>query len=566
VLESGRHLLALINDILDLSKIEAGRVELRRELGSLPVVVQAVQGIVSTLATRKEIQFSTDLSPDLPAFSFDSLRVKQVLYNLLSNAIKFTPRGGRVALEVRRLDDRVSLSVADTGAGMKPEDLTRLFQPFVQLEPSATRPEGTGLGLALSKRLVELHGGQIQVESEPGKGSRFFFTLPLEGRPEPRPAPTAADEAAGVRPLVLVIEEDPASATLIAAELRDAGYAVALADRTEALQKAEELDPYAITLDPILPDGKGYAILGHLKRSRAVRRVPVIAVSVIDDPTQALLLGAAEALVKPVPKGKLIEAIERGRRMESPPPLPRVALLGTDTAACLDALDSLAGACDVFPMKRLEPRFAVFAYAPPDLAIAVADSSGLSAEILAAVDAPPFLAARLIVVGGHAELSDSLKSRSAGVIEPAEVPEKLATMVRAALPGRLALAAALPGRAALVARLEAMAPEEQPALTSVALVAVAVPHGVQLAPQRLQKQLRRRDFVAWLPPNKYVLLASNILGEDIPGLRRRFVEAVSAAANCEIDDLSVEVVFSSSPSAGLNPQELVQSLLARSAT
>jgi hypothetical protein len=224
-------------------------------------------------------------------------------------------------------------------------------------------------------------------------------------------------------------------------------------------------------------------------------------------------------------------------------------------------LEPLAGVCEVFPIRRLEAGLAVFTYAPPDLAIAITRGSDLRGGILSALDAPPLAAARLIVVGDRATLPASLEGRIAGVIGPAEVETKLAPLVQAALPRMLAPTADLPDRSALVRRLEEIAQESRGGLAGVALVAVAVPGSLPLVPQRLENQLRRRDFVAWLPSNKYVLLALHIVGEDIPGLKRRFAEAIGTAAGCEISKLGIEVAFASSDN-DLTPQELVGNLLA----
>jgi hypothetical protein len=264
--------------------------------------------------------------------------------------------------------------------------------------------------------------------------------------------------------------------------------------------------------------------------------------------------------VKPVPKGKLIDAIERARRMEGLTQVPRILLLGADPTTCLRALESLAGACEVFPMQRLEAGLAVFTYAPLDLAIAIADGPDVSSEILAALAAPSLATARVIVVGDRASVPETLEDRIAGTIGPAEVEAKLAPLVQAALPRRFTPTANLPDRAALVARLEAIAREGRGGLAGVALVAVDVPRTLPLAPERLEKQLRRRDFVAWLPTNKFVLLAPHVLEEDIPGLKQRFMEAIGFAAGCGISELGIEVVFASDNS--LSPQALVQSLLA----
>ena len=187
VLTSGRHLLTLINDVLDLSKIEAGRMELAREWTGLAVVVDSVHGVVRPLADKRGISLAVSLPDDLPDLLLDPTRTKQVLYNLLSNAIKFTPRGGAVALAALVEGSNVKISCRDTGIGIRAEDMPRLFREFEQIEPnSGKKPEGTGLGLALSKRLVELHGGCLWAESELGKGSTFCFTLPL-GQPVDRP-------------------------------------------------------------------------------------------------------------------------------------------------------------------------------------------------------------------------------------------------------------------------------------------------------------------------------------------------------------------------------------------
>lgn len=179
VLQSGRHLLTLVNDILDLSKIEAGRMELHRERTTLGAVVDAVQGVAAALAARKKLLLEVRLEPGLPELDVDPLRVKQVLFNLVSNAVKFTPAGGRVRLGARAEDGWVCVEVEDSGIGIRAEDLPRLFREFEQIEPeTGDKPEGTGLGLALVQRFVHMHGGSVEVRSEPGKGSVFSVRLP----------------------------------------------------------------------------------------------------------------------------------------------------------------------------------------------------------------------------------------------------------------------------------------------------------------------------------------------------------------------------------------------------
>jgi PAS domain S-box-containing protein len=180
VLVSGRHLLQLVNDILDISKVEAGRMDLAYELTPIGSIVDVVRGVIHAVAAKRGINLEVSVPDDLPAVQVDPGRIKQVLYNLISNAIKFTPRGGVVRLTVQAVDLYLVVRVADTGVGIAREDLPRLFREFEQLpQPGGVRPEGTGLGLALTKRLVELHGGKVEVESELGKGSTFSVYLPL---------------------------------------------------------------------------------------------------------------------------------------------------------------------------------------------------------------------------------------------------------------------------------------------------------------------------------------------------------------------------------------------------
>jgi len=190
VLVSGRHLLQLVNDVLDISKVEAGRMDLAYERTPIGSIVDVVRGVIAAVAAKKGIELEVDVGPNLPEVYIDPGRIKQVLYNLISNAIKFTPRGGVVRLIARASDRHIIVRVSDTGVGIAREDLPRLFREFEQLpQPGGARPEGTGLGLALTRRLVELHGGKVAVESELGKGSTFSVHLPLK----------SPDETTGIR-------------------------------------------------------------------------------------------------------------------------------------------------------------------------------------------------------------------------------------------------------------------------------------------------------------------------------------------------------------------------------
>jgi signal transduction histidine kinase len=187
VLVSGRHLLQLVNDVLDISKVEAGRMDLAYELTPIGAIVDVVRSVIQAVAAKKGINLEVSVPPDLPPVSIDPGRIKQVLYNLISNAIKFTPRGGLVRLSASAEGGSLVVRVSDTGIGISHEDLPRLFREFEQLpQPGGVRPEGTGLGLALTKRLVELHGGRVEVDSTLGQGSTFSVHLPLRPHDELR--------------------------------------------------------------------------------------------------------------------------------------------------------------------------------------------------------------------------------------------------------------------------------------------------------------------------------------------------------------------------------------------
>jgi len=311
VLTGGRHLLSLINDILDLSKVEAGKMELRCEWTALASVIDAVQAVVEPLAVKRGVTLAFAVPGDLPDLYVDPIRIKQVLYNLLSNGIKFTPAGGTVELHARPDGKMLRVDVRDTGVGIRPEDLPRLFREFEQLEPVlGDKPEGTGLGLALTKRLIELHGGNVWAESEVGKGSTFSVVLPMLRRPASSdpPAQTSCSDSES---LVLVIEDDPAAAELLAGHLRGAGLSVAFASNVdEAMARALELRPMAITLDILMPGVDGWTILTKLKTKPQTARIPIVVISVVDEPNRGIVVGAADYLVKPVSRDVLLQSIE----------------------------------------------------------------------------------------------------------------------------------------------------------------------------------------------------------------------------------------------------------------
>ena len=294
VLTSGRHLLQLVNDILDLAKIEAGRLVLEPDPINLGALLQDMQRGMEPLAAAKQQTMTVELEENLPALTADSGKVKQILYNLLSNAIKFTKEGGRIGIRATSVcaDDgqpQIQVVVWDTGIGIAPEDLHRIFLEFEQVDSSyARQQQGTGLGLALTRRLVEAHGGQIRVESIVGQGSTFTFVLPLlmQGSVARPHFPGTVQPPDGSRdgPLVLVVEDDTTSRELLSHHLVEHGYSVAYAGTAaEALELARRLQPAAISLDILLPDEHGLQVLSKLRSDPETKDIPVVVVSVTDD-------------------------------------------------------------------------------------------------------------------------------------------------------------------------------------------------------------------------------------------------------------------------------------------
>jgi signal transduction histidine kinase/DNA-binding response OmpR family regulator len=312
---SGQHLLGLINDILDLSKIEAGQMELRLQMVSVADVVSQVASIVEPLAAQKQLHIESE-ARGAGQILADEGKLKQMILNLVSNAIKFTPAGGTVTVTAARVGDRLEIAVSDNGIGIAEHDLDRLFKEFQQIDSGADRKQqGTGLGLVLTRRLAVLHGGNVRAESELGAGSRFTIDLPVEAR-SPHRTPRASNgsvEAAVVdlsRPLVLVVEDDPASAELLIRQIEGAGFRTESArNGLQAMAMAKEHKPVAITLDILLPEVDGWEVMTLLKRDEATSDIPVIIVSVVDDPELGKALGALDYFVKPVNAKELVKRL-----------------------------------------------------------------------------------------------------------------------------------------------------------------------------------------------------------------------------------------------------------------
>jgi PAS domain S-box-containing protein len=313
--QGSSHLLQLINDILDLSKVEAGQLELRCEHFAVQDAVTEVLSNIRPLAMTKTIEVRQQIGSDDLVFA-DRIRFKQILYNLLSNAVKFTPKSGQVDVACVQQENLVSISVTDTGTGIRPEDQAVIFEEFRQIDdPNGPAQEGTGLGLAITKRLVEQQGGRIVVESALGKGSRFTFTLPAgeqtgSNQLERTSIETIAVPAVG-KPLVLVVDDESPAKELLASYLSP-NYRIVTADSgAEALQKAQQLRPDAITLDVLMANGNGFETLARLRQTPELAKTPVIIVSIVDQQRVGFALGADDYLIKPIRKSLLLDTMRK---------------------------------------------------------------------------------------------------------------------------------------------------------------------------------------------------------------------------------------------------------------
>ncbi len=308
----GRHLLKLINEILDLSKIEAGRLELAIESVRTDNALGEVISAMRPLADKKSQTLSQHAEAGLSVRA-DATRLRQVLMNLVGNAIKFTPEGGRIELAALREDGQVRIEVRDTGQGIPFEEQKRIFEAFYRLQKSGEATEGTGLGLAITQRIVELHGGQLGLESQPGQGSCFYFSLPAAlDVSEPHDHGTGWESKADESPRVLVVEDDPVAWQLIHSQLTSSGYeAVHCNEPQRAAEMAANLRPDAITLDLFMKPINGWEVLAALKSDRRTASIPVIVVTIVDQPAVGAILGADEYLVKPVEKAALLAAMQR---------------------------------------------------------------------------------------------------------------------------------------------------------------------------------------------------------------------------------------------------------------
>ncbi|MEW6494610.1 MAG: PAS domain S-box protein, partial [Cyanobacteriota bacterium] len=313
--QSGQHLLDLITDILDLSKIESGTMELQITSSSPHNLCESSFTFVKQQAHHKSIKLSSKISEGLGNIEVDERRMRQVLVNLLSNAVKFTPEGGEVRMEVETDSEAeiIKLSVIDTGIGIAPENLDKLFKPFVQLDSSLSRRyAGTGLGLALVRRIVELHGGSVSLESEVGKGSQFTVNLPWK-EPDRGQSVRKTEQELLELPSIhnaLIVEDSETAAKQVARYLAELGSAAFIHPQGEgAVEAAQKFDPEVIILDLLLPHISGWEVLTQLKANPATQHIPVLVISVVDERSRALEQGASEYLVKPISRKQLQSAL-----------------------------------------------------------------------------------------------------------------------------------------------------------------------------------------------------------------------------------------------------------------
>ena len=308
IYNSGQHLLGLINDILDSAKIEAGKMELAFDEISISDLVHSVLSTMSGIVKDKPIDLRQNIDPSTPPVRADTIRIRQVMINLLSNAAKFTEEGS-ITVEVAPYKDdgktMVKVSVSDTGPGISLKDQEKLFQAFSQVDASPTRKSGgTGLGLSICKQLINMHGGQIWVESQEGQGSTFHFTLPLFHK--------ESDVASEDARTILTIDDDMQVIGLYERYLHPEGYRIVpLTDPSRAVDAVRRVKPFAITLDIMMPGTDGWTVLETLKSNPETRNIPVIICSIVEDVEKGYNLGASDYLVKPILEEDLVNSLDR---------------------------------------------------------------------------------------------------------------------------------------------------------------------------------------------------------------------------------------------------------------
>jgi PAS domain S-box-containing protein len=322
--DAGKHLLGLIDNVLDLSKIEAGKMTLYLETFELRPMIESVAATVNALARKTGNALVVNCADEVGTIHSDLTKVRQILFNLLSNACKFTQNGTITLTALRDTNgavDTVEFQVRDTGIGMTPDQQAKVFEAFTQADSSTTRTYGgTGLGLALTKSFCRLMGGDVMLTSEAGKGTTFVVRLPAGTRAVSDTEVSAAEQSSEGQqvtegehaPTVLVVDDDPNARELLRRHLQRGGYAVRMAaSGEEAMQLARALQPDVITLDALMPEMDGWAVLSAIKEDAALTDIPVIMVTIVDNQSIGFSLGAADYLVKPIDRDRLVRAVEK---------------------------------------------------------------------------------------------------------------------------------------------------------------------------------------------------------------------------------------------------------------
>jgi signal transduction histidine kinase/DNA-binding response OmpR family regulator len=472
---SGNHLLSLINDILDLSKVEAGKMTLDLESVEVWSLFANSLSIIREKAAARHIELSMDVPKELGSIQADARKVKQIVYNLLSNAVKFTVDGGQVKLavsvversDVGRVDggwnsrnfpfadsefqNFLRISVTDTGIGISPEGLEHLFNPFSQIDSGLARKyEGTGLGLVLLKNLAELHGGSVAIESAVGEGSRFTAWLPLRRPKVARRTPARVPvfnrmaTSVGVR-TALVVEDDFKSADLVRVQLEAEGFEVLHAASAEAALVLAIQQPLAlITLDIMLPNMDGWELLTRLKQVPELRRIPVVIISIVADPSKGFSLGAAAVMQKPISRQELLESLgDLGLLAVADGSCAKVLVVDDDPKAVeVVALRINAMGSTVLRAYNGREAIEIARNELPDvivLDLMMPEISGF--DVVAALSETPETASIPVLVVTAQDITDSERVRLSGsvaaIMEKASFnPEDLTSEVRRAMAGR----------------------------------------------------------------------------------------------------------------------------------
>ncbi|MDP2309175.1 MAG: response regulator [Pseudomonadota bacterium] len=558
---SGRHLLALINEVLDLSKIAAGRVDLQRDWIEPRSITDAAIAIVRPAATKQGVHLTAIIPPGLPLLYADPVRLRQVIYNLLSNGIKFTPRGGTVTLSAQASGDRLRFDVDDTGIGIRQEDLPRLFREFEQIEgPSGLKPQGTGLGLALSRRLVELQGGNLSVQSTPGAGSSFTVTLPLHCTD----TNNRGDVEPWAGPLVLVIEDDPRAAEATIEHLRVSGLSSAWARTAEeAARMQSALQPAAIVLDLSLKTADGWALLARLREDPVSSNTPIVVVSTVGREGPTLVLGASDYLVKPVDRHALL------LRLDTCSGPRRILLVGTQTAD-LDRVEAHLTYAGHVVHRGADAASVASALAEIDVVIVdVSDPPDVVATLLAPLDDGPWYPLILGLVGPSAPVSPEAVAPSP-TVDPWSHPGDPARLIQAVRTGIARVrehedasrgSASIPRKDAFVSHLRGALQRAERDLRQVAVIAARAPNereDTRARARGIATRLRAGDFVAMTDDDTVLVVV-----DTVPLHANAHIEARFADLLGRVFGAPVTLCAGWFPQDGSQAETLLATVLAR---